>query len=154
MSCDDASYEMECAECEVKRTVTESQLRQLLPHLRFDKRPSGIRGRGLLADYPPLALLAGDRLEPSFAVPDIGNVENQTKFPLELTFWRLSVGDKHGLNHRVPLFCRELGVSVNHLCLDVLHTVHLGIMQRYVCAVLWRMFSADVFNVSMVSSAC
>ncbi len=66
-------YEARCTACEVKRVVRKQQLLALLPHLVFDKKRTGLQGRGLLSDYAPLHLIAGDRLEPSAAVPDVGN---------------------------------------------------------------------------------
>ena len=58
------TYERECLDCEIQRTVNKDQLMALLAHLRFDKRKrGGYKGLALFADYPPLLLRAGDRVE-------------------------------------------------------------------------------------------
>lgn len=146
-----ADYEAECQRCEIKRVVSKQDWVALAPKLRFDKRKTGLKGRGLLEDFPSLRLLAGDRLEPSEAVPDIGAVDATSQFPLELTFWRTSV--QRGVLHRMPLFTPLLGLSPDSFALDLLHTLHLGIMNRYVCCCIWRLFRADVWNVVAAGAA-
>ena len=137
-------YERECLDCEIQRTVSKDQLDALLPHLKFDKRKNrGYKGLALFADYPPLLLRAGDRVEPSKSVPDIGRLEHHETFPLVITFWRTS-NQKHAI-HRMPLFDDGLGISVDTIALDTLHTLHLGIMNRFVCFALWQLLLSSAW---------
>lgn len=145
------AYETACVSCEVKVLVSKAQLRALIPRLVYDKRQTGLKGRGLLEDYPALSLKAGDRLEPSLSVPDIGQVESATSFPLELTFWRTPC--QKSVLHRMPLFNGRLGISTDSFALDLLHTLHLGIMNRYVCCCIWSFFAADIWHVRAAGAA-
>ena len=83
-------------------------------------------------------------MEPSLEIPDASHVQNPTRFPLLITFWRTSV--QKGILHRCPLFAEGLGLSHSSFCLDVLHTLHLGIMNRYVHGVFMRLFAGDAWR--------
>ena len=144
------SYRDIIKDMEIKVAVSQEGLADLLPYLSYDKKNTGLHGRGLLVDYERLGLIAGDRIEPSWAVPDIGCLEElvkvDTAFPLDLTFWRTT---RHqGIQHNNPLMASDiLGISLDTFALDLLHTLHLGILNRFVASCLWSMFAIDIFNV-------
>ena len=86
----DDDYEAAAARCEIRVAVDNAGHKLLCRLLRYDKRQSGSRGRALTEDVPQYALRAGDRLEPSIGMPDIGRLEEVTTFPLQLVCWRRS----------------------------------------------------------------
>ena len=49
--------------------------------LKYDKRSDGARGRAVVADVPMLRLRAGDRLEPSDELRDIGEWDDWAPAP-------------------------------------------------------------------------
>ena len=76
-------------------------------------------------DVPSCDLLANDRLEPSDSLPDVSEFDAISAFPARVTFWRGSA--KTICKHRSPLFSAPF-VSPALLMIDLLHTVHLGVM--------------------------
>ena len=136
------SYFEDCSKCEVVvQIATEDARRQLLLALGILRRGSGVHGMGVL--QPIGTLQIGDRLEPSEQLQDTHSLWC-AKLPLELTFWRPTIGSESKLpmdpmQHRSPLFDRRLNTSpANSLAIDELHCLHLGQMQRIISAVLWR----------------
>eukprot|EP00969_Alexandrium_andersonii_P311087 13745657-Alexandrium_andersonii.AAC.1 len=98
--------------------------------LRFDKRSSGGKGLCLVSDVPSLKLRAGDRLEPSAELPDIGRFSTLKEYPVVATFWRSA--DQSLVQHRCPLFDPALGIlPYQSLVVDELHALHLGVYQEY-----------------------
>ena len=90
--------------------------------------------------------MKGDRLEPAPACPDVGRVEECDMFPMRLVFWRPSA---EGLcKHRSPLMSTRTWISIQSLCVDEMHTMHLGVLGNFVAAALWQMIEADCWNVS------
>ena len=68
-------YEAACARCEMWKTITRRQHTDLRAIVVHDKRKGrGHKGLCLQRDYPDLALLAGDRVEPNETLPDIGQL--------------------------------------------------------------------------------
>ena len=103
----DVQYDEACAACE-KRVVLETadQCKKLAAALWYDKRKSGNRGRCLRRAFPEWGLSAGDRLEPSAGLPNVGGLEHlNSGFPVEVVFWRRS--ENTVALHRNPLFCGE-----------------------------------------------
>eukprot|EP00969_Alexandrium_andersonii_P302163 13357195-Alexandrium_andersonii.AAC.1 len=50
--------------------------------------------------------------------------------------------------HRNPLLhCAELGLTTDHLCIDLMHTLYLGIVQNFVVHCLWRFLLDNVWQV-------
>ena len=43
------------------------------------------------------------------------------------------------------------GFGIHHLAIDVLHTLDLGVLQRFIGTVLWRFLDAQIFVSDMVS---
>jgi hypothetical protein len=117
--------DLACKACEVVVSLSAVDHRALVGMLRYDKRAHGSKGRALVNDYPPLTLLRDDRLEPCIALPNIGNFEGLSSFPVTLTFWRK--GNETRCRHRLPLWDPSLGITVRSLALDDLHVLYLGI---------------------------
>eukprot|EP00974_Lingulodinium_polyedra_P007855 747903-Lingulodinium_polyedra.AAC.1 len=74
----------------MKAYITADRHASLKPIMQYDKRRTGSHGLALTQDFPACNLLAGDRLEPSDALQDIGDFFNLAEFPVLLTFWRPS----------------------------------------------------------------
>lgn len=140
-----AAYSAACAAAEVRVTVPSAEVWQaLLGHLRFDHRKAGSHGRALLVDFPTLGLEKGDRLEPSPSHPDVLVENHNPTFPLELVFWRPSA---EGLcKHRNPLFHPSTMIEPEAMCIDEMHTMHLGVFQVYILSVLWGLVVADAWG--------
>eukprot|EP00959_Pyramimonas_sp_CCMP1952_P154266 3227608-Pyramimonas_sp.AAC.1 len=121
--------------------------------LRFSKRKDQA-GRVLNHDVPELRLIAGDRLDPSPDLLDIAAFEElDLSTPKVVHFWR-KAEDPHHRNltsvlRRNPLFCPQVGVTPERsLHIDILHTLYLGVFQRYVCAVIWAAMNCNVYQFS------
>jgi hypothetical protein len=138
-------YEQACADAEIVVTVRNArQLGQIVDNLSYDKRRVGGAGRCLTQDLPTFLLKKGERLEPSLESPNVAAVDSRTDFPFELVFWRIS---SEGLcRHRCPIFSRRSGITPESICIDELHTLHLGVFQDYIGAVVWALFDTDVWN--------
>ena len=48
--------------------------------------------------------------------------------------------------HRNPLWSRRPGLLPELICVDELHTLHLGTFQDFSLAVLWQMLDYDAFD--------
>lgn len=141
----DEDFERACAACEIHvRIVSQGALTELLVALRFDRRRAGSAGRALDRDLPSLGLRKHDRLEPSAGCPDTFALDARSDFPINLVFWRTS--QEGMVRHRCPLFSRRSGISATAICVDELHTLHLGIFQDFVLAALWQIIEQDVFG--------
>jgi hypothetical protein len=140
----DADYEISSALCEVKVELTRELHNHILPFLQYDKRSVGSKGRAVSRDIAGTPILAGDRLEPSDVLPDVGLFDDIRKFPVTITFWRRS--RETMVQHRNPLFSADLGISpVQTVTIDALHTLNLGVMQGYAKVVVWALFDAPVW---------
>ena len=133
-----------CAAREIWVEVPNAEvLANLVANLKYDKRKRGAQGRALLNDIGLLGLRKGDRLNPSPQVLDIGAIDFRTDFPFRLCFWRARPDDP--CRFRCPLFSRESMLSPELLCVDEMHTLHLGIFQDYILGVFWACIRADVW---------
>lgn len=126
--------------------VTEVDRAALLVILRYDKRDDGSRGRALIENYPPLFLEKGDRLEPSMSLNDVAQFESLGNLPQMVLFWKLRT--QTWAHHRNPLFAGDIGVSIDSLAIDTLHTLNLGLYQKFVATVWWALLLSDAFNVA------
>ena len=140
------AYDKACAACEVVVVMTAWHRDALLPHLHSDKRSAGSRGRALSADYPPLQLRRGDRLEPCAALRDVWAFEDLAEFPCQLVWWRRAAESR--ARHRNPLLSPEIGLSPHRLALDKLHTVYLGVLSTFVAFALRQCIERNVFRVA------
>ena len=129
-------YDRACARCEF--WVTLHVHTKPLVLLKYDKRSDGARGRAVVADVPMLRLRAGDRLEPSDELRDIGEWDDWAPAPAgsRVLFWRRS--EESLARHRCPIFCAETGLTpARNLTIDGLHSFYLGVMQRWCARVIW-----------------
>ena len=148
------SYDAECKRCEVNVRIDSELIRQAIlidGGLHADPNKAEM-GRTLSHDLPALALLRGDRLEPSSSLRDTSTFESKA-VPFVCTFWRQHRDNRGRLAtftlRRNPLFCESLGTSpTTTLHLDSLHTVYLGIFQFYCHAVIMAMWTANIFRCS------
>eukprot|EP00959_Pyramimonas_sp_CCMP1952_P039578 827882-Pyramimonas_sp.AAC.1 len=87
--------------------------------------------------------MAGDRLEPSRALPDARALECAA-LPITVTFWRSRRAEGGGkisdaVGHGCPLFSAALCASPHRtLAVDSLHTLFLGPASRCISACLRR----------------
>ena len=72
---------------------TVELLKRIKGPLYYDRREKGSHGLALRWDISGTLLLAGDRLEPSQELTDVGRIDSLTvlALPILLTFWRCSV---------------------------------------------------------------
>ena len=154
-----SDYEAAVGMCEITVSLESPEdlkkLSRALKWLKPDggKRTAGIRTRGLTRDLAigGANLRAGDRLEPSEVVADIGDLRG-IECPCELKFWRTRIGiDGHpmdSINHRNPIFARDLGIDpTTSLAIDSMHCVYLGLIQRWASAAIWRILLRNVTGV-------
>ena len=136
-------YNSACDRCEQWRFITRDQHLALRGLLFEDRRKTG-RGLCLRADYPPLALLKDDRLEPWDGCMDIEQFEKLSQFPAKVMFWRRACeGFTH---HRNPMFSESVGLFPGtSLALDWLHTLSLGIFQTWCSFALVKLFEEDAW---------
>lgn len=144
----DEDYSQACAVCEFPIRVTRVLVLRIKAVLRYDKRVSGALGRCLTAPLPDLGLREGDRLEPNENLPDVGMFENLCEdlgSSTTVVFWRRSL-ETIAL-HRCPLWDASLGITPTRvLCIDILHTLHLGVMQEFAKLALWTMLLSGVWG--------
>lgn len=116
----------------------------LVRTLRYDKRPSGLRGRVLSEGVQECQLRAGMRLEPSDEVQDIGKFE-ELATPFTACFW--DVQEETLARHANPLFEASLGMAPQRcLTIDTLHAVYLGVMKVYVRVCIWFILQSGIFG--------
>ena len=148
---DASAYDEACRRCEVYVIIATEGLRDLVAsQLYYDKRLYGSRGRALKGAIPALQLQAGDRLEPFSGLPDIAGFE-MLPLPATVLFWRPS--RETFAKHRNPLFSPELGISVQSLRVDTLHTLYLGVFQLHCAAVVHALAAADVWQTARTGCA-
>ena len=147
---DDADYEAACTRCEIRLTLTAETHALLAPLLTVDLR--GKQGPLLKADVVVggQRLEAGDRLEPSGELLDTAAFAQWTRFPLRVVFWRSR--NETMCRRRCPLLARDLGLTLRSaVAFDVLHTLHLGVMNSYCCLVLWQLVDGGIWGESNAS---
>lgn len=141
----DQDFEEACRRCEIWVLVEREQHKRIISLLRYDKRPGGVHGRALRDSVAELGLRANDRLEPNELLADVADFERITSFPARVLFWRRS---RESLcTRRCPLFDEQCGVSiVRSVALDVLHTLHLGVMLSWCKLAMWALIDAGVWG--------
>ena len=148
---DAAAYEEACRRCEIYVVIaTEEQRASVAQELYYDKRTYGSRGRALKAAIPALGLKSGNRLEPCPALPDVADF-GKVPLPATVLFWRPS--QETFARHRNPLFTPELGIDVQSLRVDTLHTLFLGVFQLQCAAVVHALVAADVWQTALAGCA-
>lgn len=92
-----------------------------------------------------LSLLKGDRLEPHPGMHNVEDFDLITVFPARVLFWRKSSETR--ARRRNPLIMSpELGLTVDTLMVDMLHTMNLGPAQFWCAHVIWRLISVDAYK--------
>ena len=141
----DEDFEAATRRCEIWVVVLPADHVLLCRVLAFDKRDSGSAGLALTQDYAPLGLRQDDRLEPC---PELSNVElffTRADFPRRVLFWRPCRNTL--TTHRSPLINPRIGITpTSVLCIDLLHTLFLGPMQRWAHKVSWLLLSAGIWG--------
>ena len=123
-----------CTRAEITAPLDEARHRTVVALLDYDANG----GRRLLTAPGFCGLAAGDRLEPSASIPDIGQAFDVQSTPLVATFWRTS---RESLcRHRNPLFGKDLHIlpSVS-LVVDTLHALYLGVMHVFLRVSIWAL---------------
>eukprot|EP00971_Amphidinium_carterae_P328429 6460304-Amphidinium_carterae.1 len=140
----EGDYQRALQECEIKvEGYSESDYKHLLSILQVDKRKNKHMGLRLVASYAPLNLLAGDRWEPSDAVPDWALLFQEGFRPSSVMFIRPT--KQTLLKHRNPLFEVVEGGIPGVCALDMMHMFPLGVIGHYVCLVFWQLMKHNLF---------
>ena len=141
-------YDAYCSGCEILVSVENAMSRdRLVAALEYSRKHRGraltehlhLRSRGI-----SIVLKAGDRLQPSRSLLDISALDTAKEFPLDVVFWRSKPED--AIRFRCPIFGGAAGITVRSLCVDELHTMHLGVFQDYILAVFWSCIKADLWR--------
>lgn len=137
-------YFASCDACEIRvKLCTEADQTTIAEHLCYHKHSGGSRGRALSIDIPKFGLLAGDRLEPCPALPNIGCFESLV-LPADIIFWRVS--HETLTRHRNPLFGDDTGMYPSRgLIVDSLHAVNLGVLKVWARTAMWHLFASGVY---------
>jgi hypothetical protein len=138
------SFEAACSRCEVRKVLTPVALDVVQSKLVYDKARGGSRGRALVVDLPELGLKRGDRVEPSYEVPNIASL-SCVGGDLAVTFWRPGLETAH--RHRCPMFGASTGLSSANVGVDWLHTLSLGVFQTWLASVVWALLDANAWNI-------
>ena len=128
---------------ELHRTITKEQHAAIRVALWYDRRRAGNHGRSLRVGVPSCDLLANDRLEPSDSLPDVSEFDAISAFPARVTFWRGSA--ETICKHRSPLFSAPF-VSPALPMIDLLHTVHVGVMYVVCRHAVWELLVANAWH--------
>eukprot|EP00971_Amphidinium_carterae_P196457 3898558-Amphidinium_carterae.1 len=78
----------ECSNQSLEMEVGEDEWQCIEATLMYDTRRQGAKGRCLTTDMEEYGLQAGDRLEPSIKMPDVGFTAPPSEFPITLTWWK------------------------------------------------------------------
>ena len=141
----DADYETATSRCEIWTVITRLDHVNLVGIIAYDKRKDGAQGLALTRHYPALNLLQDDRLDPFPDFPDVGRFFELTDFPVRLVWWRSSRNTI--TTRRSPLFNERIGLTPTLvLCIDLLHTLFLGPMQRWGHKVVWLLLDSRLWG--------
>ena len=138
-----ASYDRACDRCEIRININAVDRDALVPLLDYDKTKDGSKGRALRSNVPHLRLRKHDRLEPNETLPDVGMLESIAVFPCCILFWRTSC--ETVTKHRNPLFGPRGYIVVTMICADILHTIYLGVMKKYLAELFWAWIRIDAW---------
>lgn len=144
-------YEESCGLRELRlRVTTEAERCALMGALHFPRGRARC-GRELRSDLAigGVQLQAKDRVEPTIAMPDIMLLDS-APLPMDLVFWRTRRDLRQRLSdpvvHRNPLFSADLLDPSAVIAVDSLHTVYLGVVNRLVSAMLWRVLLSNAWQ--------
>ena len=143
-----AEYEAAVSRCEivfvVNHEITRARLKGLLDD---DVTARGAHGRALRLDFED-RLRKGDRLEPGADLWDTADFDTKP-LPFTCIFWR---PDNESLaKHRCPLMDEAIGITVETLMIDVLHTLYLhGVYARFCAVLFYALLRGDAWRVGGV----
>jgi hypothetical protein len=121
-------------------TVSNAALhRQLIANLEYS---SEYRGRSLQCDFPALGLVRGDRLLPTTELQDVAEFDFRS-VPFDVQF--LKFDKQSRLTQITPLY-KIPNVSCDIICIDLLHSWHLGGCSEYVGEVLQFVLGCGVYT--------
>ena len=95
-------------------------------------------------DLPNLGLQNGHRLEPTELHPDIADLEPESA-PRRVVWWLRR--EETFARRRCPLFNPGIGVTIDSIAPDWLHTLSLGIVQHVVGIVMWMLLDLNVCGI-------
>ena len=146
-----ANYFAACAACEIRVDASPTQVRALRMSLRYDKRDTGSRGRALEVSFPDLGLIAGDRLEPTHRMPDVGAaVDRNSTENVSLVFWRRCF--ETITRRRNPVFSERTGIEPDTFFVpDWLHCLSLGVYKVMINFAWHTLFETNVFKLERSS---
>lgn len=130
--------------CEVRVSLHKARHREVLAALQYQKQKQGPRGRALVKDLPLLSLRKGYRLEPTADMLDVALFDEPRRFPLRATFWRRRAETR--VAFRNPLWDPAIGLTMESLAVDILHTVYLGPALFFVGFVFWEILDGDFWR--------
>ena len=109
-------------------------------------------GRILSADLDRHGLKRGDRLVPCDLHLDIACIDawEDVSRPRQLKFWRGTNGIVLAPN---PLYRSSTWLSPAALCVDEMHTMHLGTFAVYVACALWKIVASDAWGIRGLDAA-
>jgi hypothetical protein len=143
----DADYKASVATSMQTVTVaSQAEHSRLLGSLKYDKSKQGSRGRTVMCDIAALNLQKGDRVEPSALCREVGSLDARAVFPHTVNFWRPSRSEL--TRHDNPLFREGTHVTIQTLCADEMHTMHLGVFASFCVTVLWAVILQNVWGLS------
>ena len=116
----------------------------------FDRRTEGTLGHALQRAVPALGLFAEDRLEPHDTRWGAASFDDLRVFPVWVLFWR--PGNQTHALHRNPLFDARLGVTLQLLMIDALHTLHLGALKEWTMHALWLLTRKNAWRLDAATS--
>lgn len=137
-------YKVACERCEVHLVLDRPQWSLVRNSLHYFKPSQGPRGRALTRNLPELGLRKHDRLEPDLLWLDVASFDNPTSWPVRATFWRRSAETR--VRRRCVLFDDGLGISLDTVCIDLLHCLWLGPAKDWCCSVFWALIDSNVFG--------
>ena len=138
-------YEASCKACEVVVTLSRKQWAAVRTRLEYNRKAQGPKGRALKEDMPSLGLRRNDRLEPDSFFQDVADFDTVTVWPVRASFWRRT--EETRVKHRNYLFRPDLGISIDSICIDTLHTLYLGPVLDWVAKVMWSIVRVNAHNV-------
>ena len=130
-------YRTAVGDCEIWVTASPGNLQLIADSLQRN-------GRVLFQDIPSLGLVHGDCLTNSDDLPNIGDVA-AARPGAKICFWRPTQQSIASKNN--PLFYPTTHIGLDTICIDVLHTLNLGVVMRYVNRVFWCLLDANPWGV-------
>ena len=113
-------------------------------------------------DWQPVVLQTQTRLQATGRLEATADLLDVAAFdikplPMTVLFWRRRSDDRGRVTnkvlHRCPLLAAPFLDPMLVLALDTLHTLHLGVVMRFVAVVFWRVVSAQPWG-TMTRTLC